>query len=93
MARKYQSRMTRKGQVTIPAELRKELGLKEGDRVEFVRENGSLHIRKPDSVVLRTARSVIPPPWANKSDQEIREGVERAIADEAVRRGRMFVRD
>lgn len=38
----YQSRMTSTGQVTAPAELRRELGLEPGDRVEFVRENGTI---------------------------------------------------
>jgi AbrB family looped-hinge helix DNA binding protein len=31
-------RVTKKGQVTIPAEVRKELGIDEGDRIDFVRE-------------------------------------------------------
>jgi antitoxin PrlF len=93
MGKRYQSRMTSKGQVTIPAELRKELGLNAGDQVEFVMDNGSVCVRRAESVVLRTARSVIPPPGARKSDHQIREEVERAIADEAIRRGRMFVKD
>lgn len=34
-----QSRITKKGQVTVPVEIRRKLGLKSGDRVEF-RERG-----------------------------------------------------
>lgn len=41
------SRMTSKGQVTIPKELREWLGVREGDRVAFVAAaNGSVEIHK-----------------------------------------------
>jgi AbrB family looped-hinge helix DNA binding protein len=39
------STVTRKGQVTIPIEIRRRLGIHEGDQVEFVQEeNGSIGI-------------------------------------------------
>ena len=41
----YSSVVSTKGQVTIPIEVRKRLGLKEGDRVEFVLEGGQTTIR------------------------------------------------
>jgi antitoxin PrlF len=34
------STISSKGQVTVPAEVRKRLGVKPGDRVEFALENG-----------------------------------------------------
>jgi len=43
------SRISSKGQVTIPQEVRERLGLRAGDRVEFVAEG--------DKTVLRPARS------------------------------------
>lgn len=43
------STISSKGQVTVPIEVRRRLGLKEGDRVEFVFEN--------DRTVLRPARA------------------------------------
>jgi antitoxin PrlF len=36
----YQSRLTSKGQVTVPVQIRRKLGLRAGDRVEFA-ENGN----------------------------------------------------
>ena len=36
----FQSRMTSKGQVTVPVEIRRKLGLRRGDRVEF-RDQGA----------------------------------------------------
>jgi antitoxin PrlF len=37
--------MTSKGQITIPAEVRKQLGLGQGDRVEFTLEDGAAILR------------------------------------------------
>jgi AbrB family looped-hinge helix DNA binding protein len=42
-----------KGQVTIPHEVRQRLGLKEGDRVEFITEGGV--------TIIRPARTIINP--------------------------------
>jgi AbrB family looped-hinge helix DNA binding protein len=38
------SRVTSKGQVTIPVEMRRKLGIKEGDKVVFVEQSGSIVI-------------------------------------------------
>jgi len=39
------STISSKGQVTVPIEVRRRLGLKEGDRVEFVFEDGRTVLR------------------------------------------------
>lgn len=39
------STISSKGQITVPLEVRHRLGLKEGDRVEFVVEEGKTTIR------------------------------------------------
>jgi len=41
----FSSTLSSKGQVTIPQEVRIRLGLKEGDRVEFVIEEGRTILR------------------------------------------------
>jgi AbrB family looped-hinge helix DNA binding protein len=38
------STVTRKGQITIPIEIRRRLGIQEGDLVEFTQENGTVGI-------------------------------------------------
>lgn len=44
------STVTVKGQVTIPVSLRKRMGLREGDRVEFVQEeDGRVVIRRVEN--------------------------------------------
>ena len=39
------STISSKGQITVPREIRQRLGLKEGDRVEFVIDNGCTILR------------------------------------------------
>lgn len=39
-------KVTAKGQVTIPKEVRERLGLNPGDEVEFVEDKGTFHLRR-----------------------------------------------
>ena len=41
----YTSMVSSKGQVTVPIDIRRRLGLKQGDRVEFVVESGRTILR------------------------------------------------
>ncbi len=49
------AKITRGGRVTIPAELREALGLREGDAVLFELDGNGLHIMRPEDVVVPTA--------------------------------------
>jgi antitoxin PrlF len=83
--KELRSVVTRKGQVTVPAEIRRELGLKEGDRVVFILDEGDVRLARTDSVVRRTAgalKSDEPPLTA----EQLRESAERAMAEEPVQR-------
>jgi AbrB family looped-hinge helix DNA binding protein len=83
--RKQWAVVIRKGQVTVPAEIRRELELKEGDKVAFVLDEGEVRLVRTTSVVERTAgalKSRKPP----RTAEELREAAERAIAREAVER-------
>jgi antitoxin PrlF len=42
---KHIATVTSKGQITVPLAVRKRLGLKEGDRLEFVNEGGTTIVR------------------------------------------------
>jgi AbrB family looped-hinge helix DNA binding protein len=48
-------KVTRKGQITLPVELRKEFGIKEGDVVYLRRGEHGIEILTPDDWVARTA--------------------------------------
>ena len=42
--------VTRKGQITIPVELRRKFGIEEGSKVEVAEEEGGIVIRKLPSI-------------------------------------------
>jgi len=53
------SRISSKGQVTIPKTIREVLNLSEGDRVAFIEENGKVVITKASLVALRELQDAI----------------------------------
>lgn len=78
--------VTRKGQITVPAEIRKALGLKEGDKV-------ALSLVEPDKLeaTLRPARSVaemtfgsVTPRRRPEDFRELRQLFEEDVAEEAI---------
>lgn len=50
--------MTSKGQVTIPKEIREELGLEAGTRLRFVRTSQGYVLKRASNSVMRLAGSV-----------------------------------
>ena len=78
------TKMTDKGQVTIPIELRRELGFEGGDKFMVVRQGDGVMIRPAVSVAQRTAGILskyrLPRPL---SIEEEREAFERGLAEEA----------
>lgn len=48
------AKLTSKGQITIPVEIRKRLKLKEGDKVFFIEEKGKVFFQNASQVALRT---------------------------------------
>jgi AbrB family looped-hinge helix DNA binding protein len=77
--------VTRKGQITIPAEFRKALGLKEGDRVALSLEDGEVRLAPSESVVTRTA-GIFKTDEPAKSAEELRVLAEEAIAADVMER-------
>ena len=50
------AKVTAKGQITIPIDIRRRLGVKEGDKVLFVEEAGRIYIVNSSVVALREAQ-------------------------------------
>jgi len=53
------SRISSKGQVTVPKSIRNLLNLAEGDRVAFIEENGKVVITKASLIALRQLQNEI----------------------------------
>jgi AbrB family looped-hinge helix DNA binding protein len=77
--------VTQKGQVTIPLEVRRMMGLEPHDRVRFEVEGDTVRITKAPSSVLKWYQSVQAPDGP-KEVWELREEFERGVAEEAVSR-------
>jgi antitoxin PrlF len=79
------SKITRKGQVTIPIEIRRELNWDEGKVVSFERQGKGVFLLPAQSVVERTAgigaKYRLPKPMTR---EEEKEAFERGVAEEVV---------
>jgi antitoxin PrlF len=68
------AKITSKGQTTVPAEIRAELGVKPGDRLEYVRQpDGQIVVRKALSG-LASVRGILKSD-VRLSDEELRQAV------------------
>lgn len=50
------AKVTSKGQVTIPVEIRKKLGIKNGDKVLFIEDAGRIYMMNSSMEALREAQ-------------------------------------
>jgi AbrB family looped-hinge helix DNA binding protein len=51
------AKITLRGQITIPVEIRKKLGVKDGDKVIFIEENGRIIMENSVRVALKDVQS------------------------------------
>jgi antitoxin PrlF len=75
------SRISSKGQVTIPQEVRERLGLRPGDRVEFVPEAGR-YLLQPERRAANTFRDYIGAFPAFSTREEINSWVRELREDD-----------
>ncbi len=82
----YVSRVTAKGQVTIPVEIRRLLGVAAQGRVAFVVEANEVRLTPATSVTARTAGALKSdqPPLSPRAEKI---AAEEAMADDAAREG------
>jgi len=79
--------LTQKGQVTIPVEIRRLMGLEPHDRVRFEVEGETVRITKASSNLLKWYKSVPPPRNRPEDSRVVREEFERGVAEEVVSEG------
>ncbi len=83
--RALETTMTQKGQVTVPAEIRADLGLKPRDRVRFVLEGDAVVLRPAPSRIARHFGAVPTagePLDARQERRAFQEGVAQDVAGE-----------
>jgi antitoxin PrlF len=82
----FETTVTEKGQVTIPIEIRRLMGLHPHDKVHFEVEEGVVKIRRASSKLLQWFGSVTP---RNKPEdfRTLREEFEKAVAEEVASEG------
>lgn len=76
------AKMTSKGQITVPKDVRLKLNLKPGDRVLFiVEDDGTVRLR-PANKDISSLKGILPPPKRSATLEEIEEAIGRgAVAD------------
>jgi AbrB family looped-hinge helix DNA binding protein len=79
------SRLTSKGQVTIPAAIRRHLGLSPRDKVTFILEADQVRLAPAESIIARTA-GALKSTRRSETAEQLRESAEEAIAADVVER-------
>lgn len=85
MMREWLTVVTRKGQITVPVEIRKALGLHVGDKVALTLGRDEVRLKRVGSVAARTA-GALKGREPVTSAEELRDGAEQVIAEDVVRR-------
>ena len=84
----YQSKVTSKGQTTIPAEVREHLKLKPGDRIEYRIEEGGVFVKARNKSVMGLAGILHRPGMKAVTIEEMDKAIGGAVAedDERIKR-------
>lgn len=83
--RQVSSRITERGQATIPVEVRRLLGLEPRDRIVFVIGENGIQVTRGTSTVDRTA-GILHTDRRSRGVRELRVAAEVAMARDAMRR-------
>jgi AbrB family looped-hinge helix DNA binding protein len=83
-----QSRLTAQGQVSVPAAVRKKLGIGPGSVIEWREEGENLVVRRAKKYSMKDLHAAVFPsgPPAHKSDQELSEGIRKHLRGKHARR-------
>lgn len=71
--------LTAKGQVTIPVDVRKALGLKSGDKLAFVLHNGEVRV-EPSASTLRLGFGAVKPRKKPEDLKQLRGEAQKWVA-------------
>ncbi|WP_309085036.1 AbrB/MazE/SpoVT family DNA-binding domain-containing protein [Chelativorans sp.] len=88
------AKITAKGQITVPKEVRDRHGLKPGDRIEFVEENGKTWVRPRNRRAVDLFGILGPPPnGISLSDEELERAIQDAAEEQAAEEDERIIRE
>jgi len=74
--------ITSKGQITIPQQVRSDMGLAAGDRVDFIRMEDGHYAVVPASHSIKSLKGIIPRPDRPVSLEDMQAGIEAGATGE-----------
>ena len=83
-----EAKMTSKGQITVPKDIRLKLGLKPGDRIRFLLEADGRVRLMPAKRDISELVGILPKPRWVMSIEEMDEAIARAVAEKYARHDR-----
>jgi AbrB family looped-hinge helix DNA binding protein len=83
-----EAKMTSKGQITVPKDVRLKLGLKPGDRIRFLIEADGRVRFMPAKRDISDLLGILPKPTRALSIEEMDEAIGRAVAEKFARHDR-----
>jgi AbrB family looped-hinge helix DNA binding protein len=83
-----EAKMTSKGQITVPKDIRLKLGLKPGDRIRFLLEADGRVRLMPAKRDISELVGILPKPNRVVSIEEMDEAIARAVAEKYARHDR-----
>jgi AbrB family looped-hinge helix DNA binding protein len=83
-----EAKMTSKGQITVPKDIRLKLGLKPGDRIRFLLEADGRVRLMPAKRDISELVGILPKPRRVVSIEEMDEAIARAVAEKYARHDR-----
>ncbi len=83
-----EAKMTSKGQITVPKDIRMKLGLKPGDRIRFLLEADGRVRLMPAKRDISELVGILPKPRRVVSIEEMDDAIARAVAEKYARHDR-----
>ena len=79
-----EAKMTSKGQITVPKDVRLKLNLKPGDRLLFIVEDDGAVLLRAANRDISLLIWILPPPKRRATLEELDEAITQAAADDAL---------
>lgn len=74
------SKVTNQGQISVPAEVRRDLGIRSGTELIWDRQQNGEYVVRPKRLTLTDLHQMVGPPTVHLTDQEIREARQDFLA-------------